>query len=109
MMIAEGTSRLISSRFEREDLGPQQLKGVAEPVRAFRVHGVREDTSRFEAAQSRALTPLVGRQAELALLQQLWREAGHGEGQAIFVSGVAGIGKSRIIYELEQSLGGNAM
>ena len=104
IVIAEMTSRLISARFEREDLGPQQLKGVAEPVRAFRVRRVREDTSRFEAAQSKALTPLVGRQAELALLQQLWREAKHGDGQAIFVSGVAGIGKSRIVYELEEWL-----
>jgi len=106
IVIAEITSRLISARFEREDLGPQQLKGVAEPVRAFRVHRVREDTSRFEAAQSRALTPLVGRQAELALLQQLWREAEQGDGQAIFISGVAGIGKSRIVYELKEWLRG---
>jgi class 3 adenylate cyclase/tetratricopeptide (TPR) repeat protein len=105
IVIAEITSRLISSRFEREDLGPQQLKGVAESVRAFRIRGVREDTSRFEAAQSKALTPLVGRQAELALLRQRWSEAKHGEGQAIFISGVAGIGKSRIVYELEQWLG----
>jgi predicted ATPase len=52
------------------------------------------------------LIPLVGRQAELALLQQLWREAKQGDGQAIFISGVAGIGKSRIVYELDESLRG---
>jgi class 3 adenylate cyclase/tetratricopeptide (TPR) repeat protein len=103
-VIAETTSRLISGRFERDDLGPQQLKGVAEAVRAFRVHRVREDTTRFEAAQAKALTPLVGRDAELSFLQQLWRKAKSGEGQAIFVSGVAGIGKSRLIHELEARL-----
>src|SRR5262249_51951214 len=43
---------------------------------------------------------LVGRATELAFLQQRWRDAKDGEGHAIFISGLPGIGKSRIIYEL---------
>ena len=102
VIIAEATSRLISAGFDQEPLGPQQLKGIAEPIRAFRVRQVREDSSRFKATHTAALTPLVGRQTELALLQQRWRDAMEGEGQVVYISGVPGIGKSRIVHELEQ-------
>ena len=105
VVIAEATSRLISARFDQEPLGPQELKGIAEPIRAFRVRHVREDSSRFQAAHAAALTPLVGRRTELALLQQRWRDASEGEGQVVYVSGVPGIGKSRIVHELEQWIG----
>ncbi|HEY1364187.1 MAG TPA: AAA family ATPase, partial [Xanthobacteraceae bacterium] len=104
VVIAEATSRLISTRFEREDLGLKDLKGVAAPVRAFRVRHVREDTSRFQAAHAAALTPLVGRRTELAFLQERWRDAKDGEGQTICISGMAGIGKSRIVHELEERI-----
>ena len=105
VVISESTNRLISGRFDKEDLGAQRLKGVAEPIRAYRVHGVREDASRFDVARPDTLTPLVGRNAELFFLQQLWREAKQGEGQVVFISGVAGIGKSRIVHELEKWIG----
>ncbi len=101
VVIAETTSRLVPGRFDQDDLGPQTLKGLAEPIRAFRVYRVREGSSRFQADRARILTPLVGRQVELAFLQQRWRDAADGEGQAVFISGVSGIGKSRIVYELE--------
>jgi class 3 adenylate cyclase/tetratricopeptide (TPR) repeat protein len=104
VVMAEATSRLVSARFDQEDLGPQNLKGVAAPVRAFRVGRVREDTSRFLAAHAAALTPLVGRRTELAFLQERWRDAKDGEGQVVCISGIAGIGKSRIIHELKYGM-----
>ena len=105
-VISESTSRLLAGRFALEDLGPQTLKGVAEPIRAFRVLHAREDSSRFQAAHAKSLTPLVGRGAELAFLQQRWSDAKDGEGQAVFISGVPGIGKSRIVYEFETRIEG---
>jgi len=108
VVIAEATSRLISASVDQEPLGPQQLKGIAEPVRAFRVRRVREDSSRFRATHTAALTPLVGRRTELALLQQRWRDACEGEGQVVYISGVPGIGKSRIVHELEEWIGTEA-
>ena len=106
VVISEATSRLVSARFDQDDLGLQDLKGVAAPVPAFRIRRVREDTSRFQVARAAALTPLVGRRTELAFLQQRWRDAKEGEGQTVCISGVAGIGKSRIIYELRQGMKG---
>jgi class 3 adenylate cyclase/tetratricopeptide (TPR) repeat protein len=104
VLIAEPTSRLVSGRFELDDLGVQDMKGVAPPAHAFRVGGVREDASRFQAARAATLTPLVGRRTELAFLQERWQDAKEGEGQTVCISGIAGIGKSRIIHEIKQRI-----
>jgi class 3 adenylate cyclase/tetratricopeptide (TPR) repeat protein len=105
VVIAEATRRLISARVDQVALGPQVLKGIAEKIPAFRVLHVREDSSRFQAARASSLTPFVGRRTELALLQQRWRDAKDGEGQVVYLSGVPGIGKSRIVHELGQWIG----
>ena len=105
IIISEATSRLVAGRFDQESLGPKTLKGIADPVQAFLVHGVRDNSSRFQAVHAKMRTPLVGRTAEMAFLQQRWEDAKEGEGQAVFVSGIPGVGKSRIAYELEERLG----
>jgi class 3 adenylate cyclase/predicted ATPase len=106
VLIAESTNRLVSARFDQEALGPQTLKGVIEPVDVFRVSGVRASASRFQASIAEALTPFVGRRAELAFLQECWRRARDRAGQVVFVSGVPGIGKSRIVHELQKLIEG---
>lgn len=95
VVIAEGTRRLIGDLFELEDLGPQQLKGVARSMRAFKVLGSRSVESRFEAMHGGTLTPLVGRDEEFELLLGCWAKAKAGKGQVVLVTGEAGIGKSR--------------
>ena len=54
MVIAESTRRLIGGLFELADLGPQALKGFAEPVRAWRVLGERAVEEPFRGARGRA-------------------------------------------------------
>jgi class 3 adenylate cyclase/tetratricopeptide (TPR) repeat protein len=100
VIIAEGTSRLVAAHFDQEDLGPYDLKGLECPIHAFRVRRPRDESIRFQLNHPGTLTPLVGRRSELALLHQRWQDAKAGEGQAVFVSGVPGIGKSRIAHEL---------
>jgi DNA-binding winged helix-turn-helix (wHTH) protein/tetratricopeptide (TPR) repeat protein len=53
-----------------------------------------------------ALTPLVGRDEELAFLQRRWQRAKAGEGAVVLVSGEPGIGKSRLAQSLLDTLGG---
>ena len=51
------------------------------------------------------MTPFVGREHELALLLDRWREATEGEGQVALISGEPGIGKSRILAALREKIG----
>ena len=58
--------------------------------------------SRLEAAGSTALTPLVGREQEVALLLERWAQVKDGLGQVVLLSGEAGIGKSRLVQVLKE-------
>ena len=52
LIIAEATRRQIGHPFDLEELGPQQLAGIAQPQRAWRVLGESGEVSRFEALRS---------------------------------------------------------
>ena len=105
VVISQATRRLVRGLFELEDLGPQRLKGFAEPQTAWRVEGEVRAEGRFEARQTAGLTPLVGREEEIALLLRRWEQARDGEGQVVLLSGEPGIGKSRLVRELRGRLG----
>ena len=104
IVIASSTRRLIGNSFELSDLGDHELKGIAEPVHAWRVMAVSAAASRFEANQGAALTPLVGREQDIGLLLERWQLAQDGEGQVVLLSGEPGIGKSRILSALHERL-----
>ena len=104
VLISERTHSLTEGLFVCEDLGPQSLKGISEPVGVYRVESETDARSRFEAAASRGLMPLVGRDEELALLLDLWEQAKEGGGQVVLLSGEAGIGKSRIAQMLRDRI-----
>ena len=103
LVIAEATRQQIGGLFDLEDLGPQELAGFAEPQHAWRALGESGTVSRFEALRS-GTTPLVGRDEEVELLIRRWQQAKSGEGRMVLVSGEPGIGKSRLIVELEQCI-----
>jgi predicted ATPase/class 3 adenylate cyclase len=103
LLLSEATRRLVRGIFVLEPLGAQRVKGFAEPVlahRAVRPTGVR---SRLDLAAGR-LTPLVGRELELATLVDRFERAADGEGQNVLVLGEAGVGKSRLAYQLRERL-----
>jgi class 3 adenylate cyclase len=100
--ISEATSRLVQGYFECQDLGAQTLRGVAEPVHVYRVLQESGATSRLDIAQPRGLTPLVGRESEVALLLERWEQAKAGQGQVVLLTGDAGIGKSRLVQILKE-------
>src|SRR6201987_5084369 len=104
VVIAEGTRRLLGNLFELEDLGPNDLKGIAGPARAWAVLRARSVESRFEALHPSDLTALIGREEELELLLRRWARAKKGEGQVVLIAGEAGIGKSRLTAELLEHL-----
>ena len=97
VVIGEATRRLLGDLFQLRDLEAKELKGIAEPVRAWAVLRASTVESRFEALHpSSGLTALVGREEETELLLRRWSRAKSGKGQVVLISGEAGIGKSRL-------------
>ena len=104
VVIAESTRKLVGNLFELEDLGAQDLKGIAGPARAWAVLRASSAEGRFEAMHATGLTELVGREEELELLLRRWSKAKTGEGQVVLLSGEPGIGKSRLAAALLERL-----
>src|SRR5882724_5111044 len=100
--ISEVTSRLVQGYFACEALGEQTLRGVAEPVQVYQVLQESGARGRLDVAQTRGLTPLVGRESEVALLLERWEQVKSGQGQVVLLSGDAGIGKSRLVQLLKE-------
>jgi TOMM system kinase/cyclase fusion protein len=101
VMVSAATYRLVEGLFACEDRGQPVLKGVTTPLTLYRVVQESDARSRFDVAVQAGLTPLVGREEELALLRHRWKQATEGEGQVALLSGEAGIGKSRLVQELK--------
>ena len=102
--IAESTRRLVGNLFELDDLGSQELKGIAGAVRAWAALRPASVESRFDAMHATGLTELVGREEELELLLRRWSKAKGGQGQVVLLSGEPGIGKSRLTAALLERL-----
>ena len=96
VVISETTRGLLGELFDLANLGEQDLKGIAAATTAFSVLGARALESRYDARTAEANSPMVGREQELDLLMERWRQARAGEGQMVLLTGEAGIGKSRI-------------
>jgi class 3 adenylate cyclase len=103
VLISAATQQRVAGFFETRDLGEIPVKGRA-PVQAFEVLRPRGRRTRFDVAVERGLTPLVGRERELATLHERFREVKAGRGQVTGITGEAGIGKSRLVPEFRRAL-----
>ena len=106
IVVGRRTQHLRDGFFVFEDLGEFQVKGKAEPVRAYAV--IREITgrTRLEVSKERGLTPQVDRERELASLSEIHRRAAAGKGAIVLLAGEPGVGKSRLLYEFLRQLDG---
>ena len=102
--ISEATYRLLQGRVEASFAGEQQIKGKAKPQKVYRLDAIRHGAGRFDASISRGLTPFVGRERELEVLERRLTEA---RSHLCVVDIVAepGMGKSRLLHEFRQRIG----
>jgi class 3 adenylate cyclase/tetratricopeptide (TPR) repeat protein len=102
--VGERTHRATGEVIEYEPLEPLELKGKLEPVAAWRALSLLEERT-GQARKPRLAGPLVGRDDEFAALQTLFaRVARTSEPHLVTVLGQAGVGKTRLLRELERSL-----
>jgi class 3 adenylate cyclase/tetratricopeptide (TPR) repeat protein len=108
VLVGEGTHRAASRAIAFEPAGDQVLKGKTAPVaawRALRVVAQRGGQGRSDLPEP----PFVGRADELRTLREALAQSGReGRSRLVSVIGPAGIGKSRLAWELEKYADGVA-
>jgi predicted ATPase len=104
VVLSSTTLRLVSGIFVTRDLGEQTLKGIEEPVRAVQALQASGVRSRLDVLAATELTPFIGREQELGLLEDRFAQVAEGDGQAVLVCGEAGIGKSRLVQAFRERL-----
>ena len=102
IFISEATYGLVAPFVDCLCMGEHHIKGKAEPQKVYHLEGIKEQALRFEASLQRGLTPLAGRSEELDLLEHYCDKAGQGSPLLLLVIGEAGVGKSRLLYELKR-------
>jgi class 3 adenylate cyclase/tetratricopeptide (TPR) repeat protein len=99
VVVGQRTFQATREAFEYEPLNPVTVKGKAEPIPIWRVRGSRSEQERP------SLAPMIGRTAELQLLATLWDKVrADRRPQMVTVIGPPGIGKSRLVRELQPTL-----
>ena len=101
VQIAEETWRLVAEQFEVESLGGIAIKGKAQPVNTWRVLRRAVDSRRAAVAMR---APLINRRMAWEALQQAFDDLCKGRGGVVFLTGDAGLGKTRLIDEAAERL-----
>ncbi|MDH4104164.1 MAG: AAA family ATPase [Thermoleophilia bacterium] len=108
VLVGEATRRATEASVAYEEAGTHDLKGKAEPVELFRA--LRVTAGRQGSLRSAGLeAPFVGRDRELRLVKELFHaSAEEAKAQLVTITGIAGIGKSRLSWEFEKYIDGLA-
>ncbi len=99
ILLTAATLWLVEGLVRVQALGPVPVKGLADPVEVFELLGATPLRRRIQAAVARGLSPFVGRQSEMGVLQQALARTKAGQGQVVALIGEPGVGKSRLVYE----------
>ncbi len=103
ILTSEVTYRMTRYLFDYEPIESQMIKGIDQPVRLFKLLRIKSKPLPKRGIQE-LYSPMVGRDRELELLRKTISESSSGEKRVIFVTGEAGVGKSRLVAEVIKSL-----
>jgi ATP-dependent Clp protease ATP-binding subunit ClpA len=104
ILMADSSHKLISPHFVTAPSGALQVKGKKEPVITHVLKRTRRIRTLMDIIAEKELSPLIGRSEEFNRLHRLWDLCKKGNGQVVFIVGEAGIGKSRLVFELHRAL-----
>jgi class 3 adenylate cyclase/tetratricopeptide (TPR) repeat protein len=102
-LLTVDTLRLAEGYIKVKSLGPIPVKGLQAPVDVYELIGTGPVRSRLSAAAARGLTRFVGRDAEVEQIRQILARSAAGHGQVVAIVGEAGVGKSRLVWEVMHS------
>jgi class 3 adenylate cyclase len=100
VLVSSSTHTITEDFFEYSSLGEFVVKGFREPLAIWKALRESATESRFAAAHAASSGPIVGRERELAFLDDSWRRAVRGNGHVVLLAGEAGMGKSRLLEAL---------
>jgi tetratricopeptide (TPR) repeat protein len=104
ILLSDSTQRLVQGAIRLEALAAVQIRGKTEPVTPYKVLGTLPRRSPVVSRGERTLSQFVGRERELAVLEELLEQVVAGQGQVVGLVAEAGAGKSRLLYEFRQRL-----
>ncbi|HXD09647.1 MAG TPA: adenylate/guanylate cyclase domain-containing protein, partial [Anaerolineales bacterium] len=102
VQISDETYKLVAPFFDFEALGEVEVKGKAAPIKTYRPLGLKKSPGHLRGLEG-LTSPLVGREAQLALLNQQLEQLKIGTGSIVALIGEAGLGKSTLVAELKRS------
>ncbi|MEW6400306.1 MAG: adenylate/guanylate cyclase domain-containing protein [Chloroflexota bacterium] len=101
IQISEETYKLVTPFFDLEPLGAVEVKGKSAPIKTYRPLGAKKTPGHLRGLEGLS-SPLVGREAEFALLERTLQDLENGSGSFITVVGEAGLGKSSLISAIQK-------
>jgi adenylate cyclase len=101
--LTDSTAALVDGYVTLKDLGEFEVKGSSRPLRVHELTGVGPARGRLDVSRARGFARFVGREAEMAALENAFARAVAGEAQVIGIVGEPGLGKSRLCHEFAQA------
>ena len=106
ILVGPVTHKMAKGYFIFEGLGPARVKGKAEAVQVYKLLSVKEQTLPLRRTLG-GRADLIGREVELAQLQEAVQKIRQGKGGILFICGDAGTGKTRLLEEFRAALDPN--
>ena len=103
VLVTAATYRFVSTLVEAVDVGHLELKGKTDTVRAYEITGLKADAMRTRGLLG-VRAPMIGRDAQLGRLRDLYGVVRARQGRVASVLGEPGMGKSRLLAELRESV-----
>ncbi len=111
ILISADTYRQVRGLFNVEAVSGLELKGKSEPLQAYIVHGARPRAFRLGARGVEGIeTRMIGRDRPFRILTAAIERMTRKEGLKVFIIvGDVGIGKSRLLHEVERWLDASSL
>ncbi len=102
--LTESAAELAQGFLDLRDLGEFEIKGASRPIRVFELAGVGAARSRLDLSRQRGFSRFVGRDAEMAALEEALGQAREGAGATVGIVAEPGVGKSRLCHEFAEGV-----